>query len=63
VGLPQEKPHAAAFIKAVTNLFGISHRRPKQQGITAYSHGLSIDCCKVSPHHAEKEFTAKSGCR
>jgi hypothetical protein len=47
------------FAKAVTNLFGISHRRPKRQGITIYSHGLSIDYCKISSRHVEHEFTAK----
>ncbi len=47
------------FVKAVTNLFGISHRRPKRQGITIYSHGFSINYRKVSPRHAAHEFMTK----
>jgi hypothetical protein len=47
------------FAKAVAILFDISRRRPKQQGITAYSHGLSIDYFKVSHRRAEYVFTAK----
>ena len=47
------------FAKAVAILFNISRRRPKQQGITIYSHGLSIDYFKVSHRRAEYVFTAK----